>query len=89
MCNLHPFSYVLRCFRPLKRLSSLYMKGKCSTISSARACTLTEGLLRLFQVIYMTGWSPHERQQQAMPRGSATVSFEDLQAMIEKQKRTE
>ncbi len=41
----------------------------------------------MIQVIYMTGWSPHERQQRAMPRGSATKSFEDLQAMIEKQNK--
>ncbi|BDA50516.1 Arginine-hydroxylase NDUFAF5, mitochondrial [Coccomyxa sp. Obi] len=40
-----------------------------------------------FQVIYMTGWAPHERQQRAMARGSATKSFEDLQAMIEKQNK--
>lgn len=41
----------------------------------------------MIQVIYMTGWSPHERQQRAMARGSATKSFEDLQAMIEKQNK--
>ncbi|KAK9917381.1 hypothetical protein WJX75_003779 [Coccomyxa subellipsoidea] len=47
-----------------------------------------DGLLpATYQVIYMTGWSPHDRQQQAMPRGSATKSFEDLQAMIEKQQK--
>eukprot|EP01018_Ginkgo_biloba_P026556 Gb_17961 [translate_table: standard] len=32
-----------------------------------------------FQVIYMTGWAPHPSQQKAKRRGSATVSFEDLQ----------
>jgi NADH dehydrogenase [ubiquinone] 1 alpha subcomplex assembly factor 5 len=31
-----------------------------------------------FQVIYMTGWSPHANQQQAKKRGTATVSFADL-----------
>ncbi|KAM7279759.1 hypothetical protein ACFE04_006893 [Oxalis oulophora] len=32
-----------------------------------------------FQVIYMTGWKEHHSQQKAKRRGSATVSFEDLQ----------
>lgn len=32
-----------------------------------------------FQVIYMTGWAPHPSQQKPKRRGSATVSFEDLQ----------
>jgi NADH dehydrogenase [ubiquinone] 1 alpha subcomplex assembly factor 5 len=31
-----------------------------------------------FEVIYMTGWAPHPRQQQPLQRGSATMSFEDL-----------
>lgn len=30
----------------------------------------------------MTGWAPHERQQQASARGSATVSFQDLEKEI-------
>ncbi len=25
--------------------------------------------------MYMTGWAPHESQQQPLARGSATVSF--------------
>ena len=37
--------------------------------------SLTLGL----QAIYMTGWAPHERQQQPMERGSATVSFQDIE----------
>lgn len=41
----------------------------------------------LVQVIFMTGWAPHESQQQAMQRGSATVTLEDLQAELEKRKR--
>ncbi|KAJ4766432.1 Malonyl-[acyl-carrier protein] O-methyltransferase [Rhynchospora pubera] len=32
-----------------------------------------------FQVIYMTGWKEHISQQKAKRRGSATVSFEDIQ----------
>lgn len=32
-----------------------------------------------FQVIYMTGWREHPSQQTAKRRGSATVSFQDLQ----------
>ncbi|GAB2219098.1 hypothetical protein Drorol1_Dr00006727 [Drosera rotundifolia] len=32
-----------------------------------------------FQVIYMTGWKEHSSQQKAKRRGSATISFEDLQ----------
>lgn len=31
------------------------------------------------QVIYMTGWKEHESQQKAKRRGSATVSFKDIQ----------
>lgn len=32
-----------------------------------------------WQVIYMTGWKEHESQQKAKRRGSATVSFKDIQ----------
>ncbi|KAL0917676.1 hypothetical protein M5K25_012755 [Dendrobium thyrsiflorum] len=32
-----------------------------------------------FQVIYMTGWKEHPSQQKAKSRGSATISFEDVQ----------
>ncbi|KAL9262995.1 putative methyltransferase, mitochondrial [Drosera capensis] len=32
-----------------------------------------------FQVIYMTGWKEHSSQQKAKRRGTATISFEDLQ----------
>lgn len=31
------------------------------------------------QVIYMTGWKEHPSQQKAKRRGSATLSFSDLQ----------
>ncbi|GAX75078.1 hypothetical protein CEUSTIGMA_g2522.t1 [Chlamydomonas eustigma] len=33
-----------------------------------------------FQVMYMTGWAPHESQQQPLERGSATLSFQELAA---------
>ena len=32
-----------------------------------------------YQVIFLSGWAPHESQQVAKKRGSATVSFHDLQ----------
>ncbi|XP_078434734.1 S-adenosyl-L-methionine-dependent methyltransferases superfamily protein isoform X2 [Wolffia australiana] len=32
-----------------------------------------------FQVIYMTGWKEHSSQQRSKRRGSATVSFQDIQ----------
>ncbi|XP_055808074.1 putative methyltransferase At1g22800, mitochondrial [Solanum dulcamara] len=32
-----------------------------------------------FQIIYMTGWTEHHSQQKPKKRGSATVSFQDLQ----------
>ncbi|CAL5097886.1 unnamed protein product [Urochloa decumbens] len=32
-----------------------------------------------FQVIYMTGWREHPSQQKAKSRGSATISFSDIQ----------
>lgn len=32
-----------------------------------------------FQVIYMTGWKEHPSQQKAKKRGSATISFKDIQ----------
>ncbi|XP_048332032.2 putative methyltransferase At1g22800, mitochondrial isoform X2 [Ziziphus jujuba] len=32
-----------------------------------------------FQVIYMTGWKEHPSQQKAKRRGSATISFQDIQ----------
>ncbi|GMN24809.1 hypothetical protein TIFTF001_000708 [Ficus carica] len=32
-----------------------------------------------FQVIYMTGWKEHPSQQKAKRRGSANISFEDIQ----------
>lgn len=37
----------------------------------------------------MTGWSPHEAQQRAMPRGSATLTLDQLQSALDKRKREE
>lgn len=37
------------------------------------------------QVLYMTGWAPHASQQKPSRRGSATVSFEDLQEALSQQ----
>ena len=31
-----------------------------------------------FQLIYMTGWSPHDSQQRPLPRGSGQISLKDL-----------
>ncbi|XP_068648628.1 putative methyltransferase At1g22800, mitochondrial [Aristolochia californica] len=36
-----------------------------------------------FQVIYMTGWREHPSQQKAKRRGSATISFEDIQKQFD------
>ena len=36
------------------------------------------GIPASFQIIYLTGWSPHESQQRPLSRGSATVSLKDL-----------
>ncbi|KAL5559863.1 hypothetical protein UlMin_036074 [Ulmus minor] len=35
-----------------------------------------------FQVIYMTGWKEHSSQQKAKSRGSATISFKDIQEQL-------
>ena len=32
-----------------------------------------------FQIIYLTGWSPHESQQRPLPRGSGQISLKDLE----------
>ena len=33
-----------------------------------------------FQLIYLTGWSPHESQQRPLPRGSGEVSLKTLES---------
>ena len=40
------------------------------------------GVPATFQVIYMTGWAPHESHPHAAARGSATVSFDQLSAEL-------
>lgn len=35
-----------------------------------------------FQIVYLTGWSPHASQQGPSQRGSASASFEDLEKAI-------
>lgn len=35
-----------------------------------------------YQVVYMSGWSPGEGQGKAKRRGSATVSFKDLESLV-------
>jgi len=37
-----------------------------------------------FQVLYVSGWSPHEQQQKPRQRGSATASFKDLEGISKK-----
>lgn len=53
---------------------------RCRTLDHARAPPNPPRCLpaATYEVIFMTGWAPHPRQQQPAPRGSATVSFEDL-----------
>ncbi|CAN4089328.1 unnamed protein product [Withania somnifera] len=36
-----------------------------------------------FQIIYMTGWKEHHSQQKPKKRGSATISFQDLQKQFD------
>lgn len=38
------------------------------------------------KVIYMTGWAPADGQQNPAARGSATVSLEDLEDFLKKNK---
>lgn len=37
-----------------------------------------------FQILYLTGWTPHPSQQQPKRRGSATHSFKDLDTLSNK-----
>ena len=30
-----------------------------------------------FDIVWLSGWAPHESQQKPAPRGSATISLED------------
>lgn len=42
----------------------------------------SDGISATFQVIYMAAWSPHSSQPSSKRRGSATVSFEDIQKVF-------
>ncbi|CAA0837394.1 Putative methyltransferase [Striga hermonthica] len=48
-------------------------------IEHLRTMGETNALLQRGKVIYMTGWREHPSQQKAKRRGSATISFGDLQ----------
>lgn len=39
-----------------------------------------------FQILYLTGWTPHDSQPKPKRRGSATHSFKDMDALSKKQK---
>ena len=45
---------------------------------------LSSGIPATFQVVYLTGWAPDPSQARAARRGSATLSFQDLQKSMEK-----
>ncbi len=36
------------------------------------------GVVATFQIIFLSGWAPHESQPTSKPRGSADVSLADL-----------
>lgn len=57
-------------------------EGRGDDIHSQGPVAQKGGLI--LQAIYMTGWSPHARQQRAMERGSATVSFQDLDDYVQR-----
>ncbi|XP_068752516.1 arginine-hydroxylase NDUFAF5, mitochondrial-like [Montipora capricornis] len=44
------------------------------------------GIPATFFVLYMIGWKPHESQQRAAPRGSATASFGDISSLNKSKK---
>lgn len=46
---------------------------------------MSDSCMTCMQVLYMTGWAPHASQQKPARRGSATVSFEDLQDALKEQ----
>ncbi|XP_022719815.1 putative methyltransferase At1g22800, mitochondrial isoform X1 [Durio zibethinus] len=59
----------------LKRETALATAAIYDSLFSAEDGTIPA----TFQVIYMTGWKEHPSQQKAKRRGSATVSFNDIQ----------
>ena len=48
------------------------------------ATDASAGVSSTFQVIYISGWSPHQSQQTPAARGTATASLADLQSEIGK-----
>jgi len=70
-----------------------FRRGTWEATKAAYLTTLTEeerasgSIPATYQAIYMTGWAPHERQQQPLPRGSATASFEDIEKAFNPQKQ--
>jgi len=56
-------------------LHDLHLACKCS---SQRGALPTGSIPASFQIIYMTGWSPHESQQRPLSRGSGAISLKDL-----------
>ncbi|KAK2658421.1 hypothetical protein Ddye_004954 [Dipteronia dyeriana] len=63
----------------LKRESALATAAIYDSMFAAEDGTIPA----TFQVIYMTGWKEHHSQQKAKRRGSATVSFQDIQKEFE------
>jgi hypothetical protein len=44
---------------------------------ASRHADLDGRLRATFDIVYLTGWSPHESQQKPLPRGSATARLAD------------
>ncbi|KAL6530601.1 hypothetical protein OROMI_028490 [Orobanche minor] len=74
--------------RTMGETNALYQRGKILKRDTALATAAVyesmfaaeDGTIpATFQVIYMTGWKEHESQPKAKRRGSATVSFSDIQ----------
>ncbi|KAL6523343.1 hypothetical protein OROGR_016946 [Orobanche gracilis] len=74
--------------RTMGETNALYQRGKILKRDAALATAAVyesmfaaeDGTIpATFQVIYMTGWKDHPSQPKAKRRGSATVSFSDIQ----------
>lgn len=64
--------------KSLRRDTALASAALYSTLFAEKGAEQPQGVPSTFQVVYMTGWAPHENQPAAKRRGSATVSFADL-----------
>ncbi|KAF2552012.1 hypothetical protein F2Q68_00035302 [Brassica cretica] len=64
--------------RAMGETNALLHRNKASIYDSMFA-TEDGTIPATFQVIYMTGWREHSSHPQAKRRGSATVSFTDIQ----------